>query len=140
MSTTRERFLAKVTIGEDGCWQWTGGTARGYGRFCANYKMHNAHRWSYEFSVGPIPAGLQLDHLCRNTMCVNPAHLEPVTPQENTLRGHTLAAANAAKTHCPKGHPLSGANLYVTPRGYRDCRACRRESSRHGRDRKAVKS
>jgi hypothetical protein len=79
---------------------------------------------------------LQIDHLCRVRHCVNPAHMEPVTPRENILRSPVaLAAINARKTHCPQGHPLSGANLYRTPQGFRACRECRRKSDRESKRR-----
>lgn len=85
-----------------------------------------AHRVYYEARFGPIPAGLQLDHLCRNRGCVNPDHLEPVTCRENLMRGHTVAAANAKKTHCNAGHALAGDNLRVW-KGKRYCIVCQRE-------------
>ena len=70
-----------------------------------------AHRIGYEQLVGPIPKGLELDHLCRVRHCVNPDHLEPVTHKENTLRGSCPAAVNARKTHCKRGHPLTDDNI-----------------------------
>ncbi|KAB2977369.1 HNH endonuclease [Streptomyces sp. SS1-1] len=87
------------------------------------YQM--AHRVAYQEIVGPIPEGLQLDHLCRVRHCVNPAHLEPVTSRENTLRGENLVAINAAKTHCKRGHLFDAANTYRW-RNSRICRECRR--------------
>ena len=89
-----------------------------------------AHRYAYEELVGPIPEGLQLDHLCRNRSCVNPDHLEPVTCRENLRRGETLNAANLAKTHCPAGHPYAGENLSITAKGFRECIECGRTRSR----------
>jgi hypothetical protein len=81
--------------------------------------------------VGPIPEGMEIDHLCRNRGCVNPEHLEPVTRQENIRRSQSISVANAAKTHCPYGHLLSGANLYLRPnRGGRACRECVRKAIR----------
>lgn len=121
-----------------GCWTWIGSRdVEGYGRMTAGRKSPKAHRLVYEALVGPIPPGLHLDHLCRNTSCVNPAHLEPVTPRENILRGVGVAALNATKTHCKHGHPLSGQNLYVYAGGRkRACRACcarsHREYRKHG--------
>lgn len=125
--TPEERFWPKVNRkDDDSCWEWTGWRSRnGYGRLrLTKHTEVAAHRFSYELLVGPIPEGLQIDHLCRNRSCVNPAHLEPVTCQENLLRGLTIAARNAAKTHCPRGHSYSGENLYRKPNGGRECRAC----------------
>lgn len=80
--------------------------------------------------VGAIPSGLTIDHLCKVRRCVNPAHLEPVTRGENVLRGDTITAANARKTHCPRGHEYDDANTYVCKRGLRSCRTCARERNR----------
>lgn len=123
-----ERFWAQVDKnGPGGCWIWTGYIgADGYGRFHHDYGYAMAHRWAFERYVGPIPEGLTLDHLCRVRSCVNyERDLEPVTRGENTLRGQTITAENAAKTHCLRGHPLSGTNVYLYE-GHRHCRACRR--------------
>lgn len=86
------------------------------------------HRWAYEYLVGPIPPGLTIDHLCRNHMCVNPKHLEPVTRGENVLRGVGFAAVNAAKSECPNGHIYDDANT-AWYRGYRNCRQCGRDKA-----------
>lgn len=125
----RRRFFAKVRVAENGCWEWTGARDDdGYGYFRPpDGKIYRAHRVSYEICFGPIPDGLCTDHLCRNRSCVNPMHLEPVTWRENVLRGDTGPARNLAKTHCHKGHPLSGENLYVRPNGWRICKECRRQ-------------
>ena len=123
-----QRFFSKVLVLPSGCWKWTGKTSNGgYGLFfIAKPRKHNvqAHRWSYEYFRGAIPAGLDLDHLCRNRWCVNPEHTEPVTRRENLLRGETIPARHAAKTHCPAGHPYNDANTYRY-RGLRYCRICR---------------
>lgn len=125
-----DRFAEKVALTDSGCIEWIAGTNRvGYGVVHLgpsddNRKVY-AHRWSYEHHVGPIPEGLHLDHLCRNTLCVNPAHLEPVTCRENLMRGISQPAMNAAKTECQNGHPLAGNNLYINPStGHRRCRTC----------------
>ncbi len=124
------RFWAKVDKrGPEGCWDWTASTAGGgYGSFAVGGRRKTpAHRYAYEAAHGPIPEGLHLDHLCRNRRCVNPAHLEPVTQQENIRRGEG-GKYWAAKTHCPAGHPYAGANLLMSTneRGgpVRRCRTC----------------
>jgi hypothetical protein len=124
--TGEEKFWAKINKeGLGGCWLWMGATTgkSGYGRIYVQRRMVLAHRFAYELTTGPIPAGMDLDHLCRTRLCVNPAHLEPVTHHENVLRGEG-GAHHAAKTHCPKGHPYSPENTLVW-RGIRNCKACR---------------
>lgn len=101
------RFFAKVDA-SGVCWEWTASNdgCKGYGRF----DKQSAHRWAFEYLVGPIPAGMTLDHLCRNPACVNPDHLEVVSFGVNTLRGGSVSALNARKTHCLRGHPFSDFN------------------------------
>lgn len=138
------RFWAKVRVDDSsGCWSWTAGQRRGgYGRYRTGGKGSPSgvsHRWAYEQLVGPVPSGLQLDHLCRNRLCCNPAHLEAVTPRENTLRGMTKAAWNAAKTHCAAGHDYSEQNTRLIQRRgriERHCRLCGRDNTRALRARK----
>ena len=126
------RFDEKVLPTPSGCWEWAGWhNHKGYGMFWFEGRDQPAHRVSYTLSVGEIPAGLDLDHLCRNRGCVNPAHLEPVTRGENLLRGDTFNARNAAKTECPKGHPYDDKNTYTTRKGGRSCRTCHRERMRN---------
>jgi hypothetical protein len=126
-----QRFWAKVDKrGEDECWPWLANKLpKGYGTIRIDKRRCYAHRVSYELHRGPIPEGMQIDHLCRNPGCVNPAHLEVVTPRENVLRGNGLSAQNARKTHCPKGHPLVSGNIYRSENGRR-CRECHLEHRR----------
>lgn len=132
MSATSERFFAKVKSTEPHqCWLWTAATRNGYGWFRSDTgKNTGAHRWSYEYHVGPIPEGLVIDHLCRVRHCVNPAHLEPVTPLENTRRGFSPSQLHRVKTHCYQGHPFSPSNTFISSEGWRVCLTCRRASDR----------
>lgn len=108
------------------CWLWTAYKDKdGYGKFGINNKTFMAHRFSYEYFIGKIPDGFQIDHLCRVRNCVNPDHLEPVTPKENTNRGN-IAEYQKIKTHCPSGHEYSGKNN----RGERICHKCINEKSK----------
>lgn len=118
------RFLRKILFTYS-CWIWQGATSHGYGVFRDGEKTVVAHKFLYERLVGKVPEGLDLDHLCRNRACVNPNHLEPVTRQVNLLRGETITASNAAKTHCKKGHPFSGENVQRL-QGRRRCKTCYR--------------
>lgn len=119
-----ERFWSRVVRGEN-CWTWTGThSAAGYGTFVRDGRRQcYAHRYSYELHCGPIPADLQIDHLCRNRGCLNPAHLEAVTQQENIRRGE-----RANRTHCPRDHPYDDGNTRRTSRG-RWCRTCAHEAA-----------
>jgi hypothetical protein len=128
-----ERLWRYVTPGPaDECWIWQGATVPfGYGIISAGPparegKMLKAHRVVWEIYNGPIPPGVECDHLCRNPPCVNPSHIELVSHKENTLRGTAPTAINARKTHCPAGHPYSEANTYIAPDGWRQCMTCRR--------------
>jgi hypothetical protein len=140
-ATPHERFWAKVN--KDGpvpehrpdlgpCWVWTGSlNSDGYGNFWteAQRSCVNAHGWAWQQAVGPVRDGLELDHLCRHPGCVRPAHLEPVSHQENVRRG-AAGDARRAQTHCIHGHPFDEANTYVTASGKRRCRMCERDRMR----------
>lgn len=119
---TLAQFLSKIAK-TDTCWVWLGQIDRhGYGRFGRRL----AHRFSYQLEH-EISADLQLDHLCRNKLCVNPAHLEPVTNRTNSLRSGNVSGINARKVICKRGHPLSGNNLFINRQRRRICLTCRRD-------------
>ena len=119
-----EQFWSHVDRSGD-CWVWTAAKDKGGYGLVNQWPSRMAHRISYELTVGPIPAGLELDHLCRTRACVRPDHLEPVTHAENRRRSRWLV------THCPQGHDLNADNnRYVRPRGSYSCRACNREAAR----------
>jgi hypothetical protein len=143
-----QRFLAKVAIaGEDECWPWMATLINsGYGRFWFEGRTQLAHRVSYILFVGPIPDDMTLDHTCHNEdpscaggptcqhrRCVNPTHVEPVTSLVNVMRGKTIPAINAAKTHCVNGHEFTPRNTIVYTdrfdRPFRYCLACEHERS-----------
>lgn len=141
-------FWRRVRKHADGCWEWTGQiNDDGYGRFGKaprpDGRSSYAHRFSYQAMVGDIPEGMQVDHRCHDPKvcpggdscthrrCVNPDHLEVVEPVANVLRSNGLAAKNAAKTTCPRGHSLSGDNLMMSGRKRR-CRTCRNRLGREG--------
>lgn len=141
-----------VMITESGCWIFLGVLDRnGYGQITNdNYERRQAHRVSYEVHIGPIPEGLDLDHLCRVRSCVNPKHLEPVTFEENLRRGaeagfgrlvgiRVIAANKKNQTHCRNGHEYTEENVYPY-RGKRMCRECHRicELKRYHLNKKAL--
>lgn len=130
---TEDRFWTKVQV-TPACWIWTAGVdGKGYGAACigsgAEKRQRRAHRLAYELLAGPIPDGMVIDHVvCGNRRCVNPAHMEVVTVQENTARSnrkrdYATRAKRALRTHCKNGHEFTPANIYLW-RGTRICRAC----------------
>lgn len=136
------RLFSKVQIStehfynSDPCWEWTASKfPTGYGQYnIPGHKTRLAHKAFYLTFVGDVPDGLVLDHLCKNIICVNPAHLEPVTQAENLYRSENFTGINMRKTHCIRGHPFAGDNLYLHQRKSgrmkgrwkRSCRACLR--------------
>lgn len=114
-----------IKAGEDECWLWTGGRTGSYGTCRVNGKVTRAHIAVYKKLKGDYPDYLDLDHLCRNTLCVNPKHLEPVPRSVNMARGISWQAINARKTQCPQGHEYTEENTYKYPSGRRECRICR---------------
>jgi hypothetical protein len=108
-----------------GCTLWIGALFKtGYGKLSKDGKYKRAHRLAYELARGPIPSGLQIDHLCRVRSCVNVAHMEVVTNRQNTLRGVGRTAVNARKTHCLRGHEFTPQNTYRYANNQRTCRIC----------------
>lgn len=134
MTTVRERLLSKTLIDfESGCWQWTASKNQyGYGQFYIDGFMLRAHRAAYELIEGPIPDGLELDHLCKNRGCINPAHLDPVTHRENVQRASPRRRLDP--TRCMAGHEFTDENTLLRPDGTRTCRICNRAYSLRYRD------
>ncbi len=131
-----DRFWAKVEKSPvpDGCWVWMGRVNnQGYGSIRIMGRLGSpilVHRFTYELLVALIPEGAEIDHLCRNRRCVNPAHLEVVNRSENCKRGNSglaWAVHQRSKTHCPQGHPYDLFNTYFDKNGGRQCRICRQE-------------
>ena len=115
------------------CWNARGKIdSGGYGRIYMNGQIFATHRVAYILFKGRIPNNLEIDHLCRNRMCINPEHLEAVTSRVNTLRGVSIQAQNARKTHCKNGHPFIDGNLVISKlkKGKRGCLTCSRASWR----------
>jgi len=142
-----DRFWRNVRFEPGGCWVWTGPRQRkGYGIFylwSLNGKQRRtpAHQFSYSFIHGAVPSGYELDHLCRETSCVHPLHVEPVTHRENMARGLPggvikLGEIAYAKPLCVRGHARIPENLYTYPDGGRRCRICAREDQKAIRKRR----
>lgn len=132
-------LASRVRVGsETDCWEWMGQrTTGGYGVLSVKGRMHMTHRLVYEVLVGPIPVGLQIDHLCRNRACCRPDHLEPVTAKVNSERG-----MRAQAEECKYGHPFSGDNLGFRKQSRyphlvaRVCLTCQRDRGRRGQEKR----
>ena len=122
--TALDRLKRHFTLNAAGCWHWTGPIDRhGYGRFTMAGETWLAHRAAWTLINGPIPAGMVLNHCCRNRACCNPLHLMLISRFENTMIGLSPPACNARKTRCQAGHEFDEANTY-RHRRRRCCRAC----------------
>ncbi len=133
------RIATRVRVDANGCWLWMS-SINAYGYASIRYpRTRTVHRITYEQLVGPIPEGLEIDHLCRVRHCVNPAHMEPVTHRVNTLRSDNPAAINARKTHCHAGHEFTPDNTYGR-NGHRQCRACNAAAQRRYQQRRRESS
>ena len=134
VKTVRDRFMEKVALGNQ-CWFWLGAkTSLGYGTIRSNGRTDLAHRVSFELFRGPIPLGMELDHLCRVRNCVHPYHLEIVTSAENTRRGFAPSTVVARRGICQRGHALTAEN---TTKGKRRCKTCQLNGERARRIRRA---
>lgn len=137
-----KRFWEKVHVNKvSNCWLWLGCRSEfghGYFGLGGDGKMVLAHRFSWEWKNGQIPPGLHIDHLCMFPRCVNPDHLEPVTPSENSRRALRPVISNDEKTVCIKGHAFEGMNLKIDTRGYRVCLECERRRSREHEQRRTA--
>lgn len=135
--TQEERVWSAIDSSVDGCWVWSRGTNnRGYGVIWFDGRKQLAHRVIYTMVVGPIPDGMVIDHLCRNTRCVRPDHLEAVTQLVNIARGYSPPNLNSRKTHCPAGHAYTESNTRYNKHGYRECRECKRRRNREAKARR----
>lgn len=136
--SARKRPFFKIN--GNGCWEWVRAKIYGYGTIDCDKKTYRAHRFFFEKLVRSIPLGLVLDHLCRNHACCNPEHLEIVTVRENTMRGNTLPAMCARKTHCKNGHDFNSKNtsFLIGKSGFtiRICKICRNKSQKRYMERK----
>lgn len=128
--TFAELFAKASPCPNTGCWLWTEALNRkGYGVTTHNGIVRGAHRVLWEIVNGPVPDGMQPDHKCRVRCCINPDHLEVVTPRENVMRGESFMSARARATHCARGHPFDATNTYIPPgRHRRICRTCIKQS------------
>ena len=125
-----ERIIGRIDASSSECWLWTGELRKGYGCVKVNGRRWSVHRLLFEALIGPIPQGLELDHLCRNRTCCNPAHLEPVTHAENIRRGDQAREGDRRRiarirSYCKNGHEVSPENTYLRPpNGHYRCRRC----------------
>lgn len=130
-----DRIFERIKILDNGCWEWQGAlSSTGYGNITHERKQYQPHRVAYELEKGNIPRGMHIDHTCKYRRCINPEHLELVTPTENTRRGgmrDALLRRHAARTHCDKGHLLTPDNI-AHIYGPKRCLTCVQDAARRG--------
>lgn len=128
MKDPRDRIIERISISDDGCWIWPRLGRDGYPRITVAHRFHCAHRFSFEAFIGPIPPGWEIDHLCCTPSCVNPGHLEAVTPEENQRRAAvSKQQRSASRTHCKNGHELPVVRQRQCP----TCKALWMAANRH---------
>jgi hypothetical protein len=143
LPSAEQRFLSRIRELANGCWQWDEAGLNGYGRFSDAGRRPYAHRWAYQYFIGPIPEGWQIDHRCHNEdpsclggktcqhrRCVNPRHLVAATQRDNLLRGKGFPGHQSRQTHCKRGHLFDAANTIIETGGKRKCRTCKRARER----------
>lgn len=137
-STLKERLMFFMVVDHvTGCWNWTANkNQKGYGRVAIDGRLHSAHRVSFEIFNGPLIDGLEVDHVCENRGCINPAHLQQITHASNVRKGNRWNIERP--THCPRGHPFTAPNLGHDHRGWRYCKAC--ASRRHKRRKEEMRN
>lgn len=139
-STILEKLLLNRSI-EGDCWRWLGAhTPTGYGQLSVNGKKKAVHRLAHELFIGPIPDGLEVDHLCGVRDCLNPAHLEAVTHRVNLLRSSGPSAIAARLTHCARSHEFTPENTITSKKGTRKCRTCHLAAKARYRARKRAEA
>lgn len=138
--TIQERIAGRYSVDPGGCWIWHGAVSNGrYGSIFYQGRMQKAHRVAWILVNGPVPENRDLDHLCRNTRCINPDHLEPVSRSEN-LRRSPLMDRHSMRTHCIRGHEFTSENTRRRSNGHRVCKECMRMHIRNWRSRNAISS
>ncbi len=147
---TIETITARLVSQPNGCLVWIGSKWQGYGKVWYQGRFRRVHSLLYEAAFGPVPEGLEVDHLCHTETCPRPGvdcphracadleHLATVTHRVNTLRGMSLTSTCAQKTHCGHGHPFDEANTYVRANGHRSCRTCKREIDKRCREARII--
>ena len=136
--STEKRLMKKVIKNAlTGCWEFVGSRLpSGYGILWNGNRPEGAHRIAYRLFIEDIPNGLEVDHKCNNRSCVNPDHLCLLSHKDNIRKSASIMGENFRKTHCKRGHPLSGENLFIAKSGSRQCRECMKLHARNAKARK----